>query len=132
MANQRSGQVARFENSVAFSITREYQAAVRMPPRRRRAVSSCALLSAVLFSLGAMSTSAQPTAGSPSSPVQVTERALRLHRSALVFDGHNDFPWELRQHGASSFDKFDISKSVTNFQTDIPRLRQGGVGAQFF
>jgi membrane dipeptidase len=65
-------------------------------------------------------------------PVQVTERALRLHRGAPVFDGHNDFPWELRQQGASSFDKFDISKSVTNFQTDIPRLRRGGVGAQFF
>ena len=73
----------------------------------------------------------QPVVGS-TPKVQVTERALRLHRGAPVFDGHNDFPWELRQQGASSFDKFDISKPATNFQTDIPRLRQGGVGAQFF
>lgn len=57
---------------------------------------------------------------------------MKLHRSTLVFDGHNDFPWELRQKGDSSFDKFDIAKLTTNFHTDIPRLRAGGVGAQFF
>jgi membrane dipeptidase len=62
----------------------------------------------------------------------VTPRALKLHRSALVIDGHNDFPWELREKGGSSFDKFDIAKLTTNFHTDIPRLRRGGVGAQFF
>ena len=78
--------------------------------------------------LFAIATQAQPS----TNAIQVTPHALRIHRSAPVFDGHNDFPWELRQKGASSFDKFDISKLTTNFQTDIPRLRQGGVGAQFF
>ncbi len=75
---------------------------------------------------------AQTSVGSTSALMQVTPRALKIHRSAPVFDGHNDFPWELREKGGSSFDKFDIAKLTTNFHTDIPRLRQGGVGAQFF
>ncbi len=60
------------------------------------------------------------------------EAALRLHRSALLVDGHNDLPWELREKGDSSFDKLDISKPVAGIHTDIPRLRAGGVGAQFW
>ena len=49
-----------------------------------------------------------------------------------MIDGHNDMPWEIRTKGSSSFDKIDISKSQRKLQTDIPRLRQGGVGAQFW
>lgn len=71
-----------------------------------------------------------PTAATP--PVQVTEQALRIHRAALLIDGHNDLPWEMRIKGNSSFDEIDISKPVPSFHTDIPRLRQGGIGAQFW
>src|SRR6185503_13312587 len=67
-----------------------------------------------------------------SNRVQVTARALRIHRNALLIDGHNDFPWELRKKAGSSFEQVDISKPAPAFQTDIPRLRQGGVGAQFW
>ena len=62
----------------------------------------------------------------------LTEAARKLHASSLVIDGHNDMPWELRKQGASSFDKMDISKPQPTLQTDIPRLRAGGVGAQFW
>ena len=65
-------------------------------------------------------------------PVVLTDEALRIHQSALVVDGHNDLPWELRKQGSLSFDRLDISKPQKNLQTDIPRLRQGGVGAQFW
>jgi membrane dipeptidase len=65
-------------------------------------------------------------------PVVLTDAALKLHSSSLVLDGHNDMPWEVRKQGSSSFDKMDISQPQAKLQTDIPRLRAGGVGAQFW
>lgn len=65
-------------------------------------------------------------------PVVVSDRARKLHAAAIVIDGHNDMPWEVRKQGGSSFDKMDIAKLQPDLQTDIPRLRQGGVGAQFW
>ncbi len=64
-------------------------------------------------------------------PIKLTQRAIDLHKSCLVIDGHNDLPWTMRAQAESSFDKVDISKPTT-FHTDIPRLRQGNVGAQFW
>jgi membrane dipeptidase len=66
------------------------------------------------------------------APVVLTDAAKKLHESALVIDGHNDMPWEVRKQGSSNFDKMDISKPQPTLQTDIPRLRVGGVGAQFW
>jgi len=66
-------------------------------------------------------------------PVVLTDEARQLHASSLVIDGHNDLPWELRQQVQGRFDRLDISKpQPQKLQTDIPRLRQGGVGAQFW
>ena len=65
-------------------------------------------------------------------PVVLTERAKKLHAQCLVIDGHNDLPWAMRQNANSSFKKADISKSQPKFHTDIPRLKKGGVGAQFW
>lgn len=64
--------------------------------------------------------------------VVLTEQALKLHRECLVIDGHNDLPWAMKTKAGSSFDRADISKPQPQFHTDIPRLRQGGVGAQFW
>lgn len=64
-------------------------------------------------------------------PIVLTDRARALHADSLLIDGHNDMPWEIRKQG-SSFDKTDISKPQSELQTDIPRLREGGVGAQFW
>lgn len=65
-------------------------------------------------------------------PVVLTDAARRLHASVLVIDGHNDLPWELRKQAAGQFERMDISQPQASLQTDIPRLRQGGVGAQFW
>jgi membrane dipeptidase len=65
-------------------------------------------------------------------PVKLTEEALRLHREALVFDGHNDLPWMFREKKDLSFQKIDLRRPQKGLHTDIPRLRQGGVGAQFW
>jgi membrane dipeptidase len=65
-------------------------------------------------------------------PIVLTEKALKLHRECLVIDGHNDLPWAMKTKAGSSFDRADISKPQPQFHTDIRRLRQGGVGAQFW
>jgi membrane dipeptidase len=69
----------------------------------------------------------------PSRPaVSGDERVREVHAGAFVFDGHNDFPWALRERGGSSFDRVDMSAPLPDYHTDIPRLRAGGVGAQYW
>ncbi len=58
--------------------------------------------------------------------------ASRIHQAALVIDGHNDLPWQIRMLADSSFDVMDIALPQDTLQTDIPRLQEGGVGAQFW
>ena len=48
-----------------------------------------------------------------------------------VVDGHNDLPWALRQHGYD-LEAVDIATPQPTLQTDLPRLRAGGVGGQFW
>jgi membrane dipeptidase len=93
----------------------------------------------VLLSLLGQSFSAEEKKTSPASPksrdpVKLTDEALRIHREALLIDGHNDLPWQFREKRDLSFRKIDLRKSQKELKlhTDIPRLIQGGVGAQFW
>jgi len=71
-----------------------------------------------------MAASAQPS---------LLDRARALHKQALLIDGHNDYPWALREHDpARDLDKLDISKPQPSIMTDIARLKAGGVGGQFW
>jgi membrane dipeptidase len=65
-------------------------------------------------------------------PVVLADDGKRVHAATFVFDGHNDLPWEMRTKAASSFDKRDIRQPQKAMHTDIPRLREGNVGAQFW
>jgi len=65
-------------------------------------------------------------------PVVLTDEAKAIHREALVVDGHNDLPDQFREKKDLSFRSFDISRPQKGLHTDIPRLRDGGVGAQFW
>jgi membrane dipeptidase len=65
-------------------------------------------------------------------PVVVSERARRVHDSGMLFDGHNDLPWRLRKDGDVKFETLDLAHRLPTGQTDIPRLRAGGVKAQFW
>jgi membrane dipeptidase len=66
------------------------------------------------------------------APVVVTEEALKIHREALLIDGHNDLPWQFLEKADLSFNRLDISRPQPRVHTDIPRLKKGGVGAQFW
>jgi membrane dipeptidase len=68
----------------------------------------------------------------PREPVVLTDKAREVHAATFVFDGHNDLPWEMRTKADSSFAKRDIRVAQPKMHTDIPRLKAGGVGAQFW
>ncbi len=70
---------------------------------------------------------------SVSAQPNLLERARALHRQMPVIDGHNDYPWALREHDpARDIDKLDIRVAQPSIMTDIPRLKAGGVGGQFW
>jgi membrane dipeptidase len=59
--------------------------------------------------------------------------ARELLAAHPVVDGHNDLPWALRQQVRYDLDRRDIATDQSaHLHTDIPRLRAGGVGAQFW
>ena len=60
-------------------------------------------------------------------------RARAVLKSAPVIDGHNDVPWAIRESEAHPRDveAYDLRRKTPG-DTDIPRLRQGGVGGQFW
>jgi membrane dipeptidase len=60
------------------------------------------------------------------------QRARGLLAERPVFDGHNDLLWELRKRVGYDLDRLDVSRSQPDLHTDLPRLRIGGVGAQFW
>ena len=62
--------------------------------------------------------------------ITLTEEALRIHREALVIDGHNDMPGKILDKGLNSKPSFNLNDSQPQLQTDIPRLRKGGMDAQ--
>jgi membrane dipeptidase len=67
------------------------------------------------------------------TPVTSLEQARELLRAHPVVDGHNDLPWALREQVRYDLDARDIATDQhTHLHTDIPRLRAGGVGAQFW
>ncbi|MET8784529.1 dipeptidase [Streptomyces sp. NPDC004589] len=61
------------------------------------------------------------------------EAARNLLREFPVVDGHNDLPWALREQVGYDLDARDIAHHQNeHLHTDLPRLREGGVGAQFW
>ena len=97
-------------------------------PSRRRRIAPL-LLSALLL-LPALTVAA--------SEQQRIERVLA---QTPLIDGHNDLPWELRMRFGGDFSRVDLARSTLGLpaaedapplMTDIPRLRAGHVGAQFW
>jgi membrane dipeptidase len=59
---------------------------------------------------------------------KLRERAMKLHREAIVVDTHNDITSAITDGG------FDLGPRDTSGknQTDIPRMKEGGLDAEFF
>ena len=65
-------------------------------------------------------------------PDPMLERARRLLRDTPVIDGHNDYPWVIRENAGGDLAKLDIRQPQPSIMTDFARLAAGGVGGQFW
>lgn len=75
---------------------------------------------------------------------QIARRVERLLVTSPVIDAHNDLLWELRDRYGSDLSKIDLGSNAATLprtpsgsdlpplMTDIPRLRAGHVGGQFW
>jgi membrane dipeptidase len=88
----------------------------------------------VLCALAVGATAEPDPKAPPKAPgkIVVSEEAMAIHKEALLIDGHNDLPWELRDNDGPGFKNIDLTKPQKKLHTDIARLKQGGVGAQFW
>lgn len=74
-----------------------------------------------------------PAAGqTPQDRSDTVAHARALMAETPLIDGHNDLPWQVRDHANGDFEQLDIAKPQPELHTDIPRLRQGLMGGAFF
>lgn len=66
----------------------------------------------------------------------IPPRVERVLARAPVIDGHNDLAWEIRGEYDAKVDAVDLTRDTSRLakplQTDIPRLKKGHVGGQFW
>jgi membrane dipeptidase len=91
----------------------------------RRILALAFLFACALFSRPAVFSQSQP---SSTEDAKLRERAMKLHRDAIVIDTHNDITSPMTDDG------FDLGARDTSgrTQTDIPRMKEGGLDAEFF
>jgi membrane dipeptidase len=93
---------------------------------------------ASIFALTAAKASSAP------SDAEIKARVAQVLKATPLIDGHNDFPWEVRERFAQKTGTFDFKSDLSRqpqapggegpfgLMTDIPRLHAGGVGGQFW
>lgn len=101
-----------------------------MTPFQRRNFSAQSWLMWILLLIGhafCLAADSAPAASGTGRDERVWREALRIHRSAIVVDGHNDIT------SAMVDDDYDLeTPSVGQHHTDLARMKQGGLSAQFF
>lgn len=76
-----------------------------------------------------------PAASGPVAGESEQQHVARLLRAVPLIDGHNDTPWQLRERAESHLDRIDLQDTrqlEPGMQTDLERLKLGGLGAQFW
>src|SRR5919199_5903757 len=66
------------------------------------------------------------------NPADSLTAARALLANHPIIDGHNDLPFELRQLVNYDLTAYDIGQRQSRTHTDLVRLAEGGVGAQFW
>jgi membrane dipeptidase len=102
----------------------------------RRTMTAFAMVGALLA--GAIGTPSRAASGDTTSPAAITPdaallaRAERLLAEAPLIDGHNDLPTALLRGVGDDVEQVNLAEVQTGYPADIPRMRRGKVGAQFW
>ena len=80
---------------------------------------------------------AAPAIAAPATNADLDRRVERVLSATPIIDGHNDLPWEIRENYDNWRSRLDLNADTSRLtphplQTDLPRLRRGHVGAQFW
>ncbi|HEY3950016.1 dipeptidase [Phenylobacterium sp.] len=99
---------------------------------------------ALLAGAALIATAAATSAWAAPSDAEIAARVAKVLKATPLIDGHNDFPWEVRERFAQKTGVFDFKSDLSHqppvpggegnggLMTDIPRLHKGGVGGQFW
>jgi membrane dipeptidase len=75
-------------------------------------------------------------AQSPDITPQERARIARILRATPLIDGHNDLPYAIHDDYKGALESVDLVSNTKTasipLHTDLPRMREGGVGAQFW
>jgi membrane dipeptidase len=95
-------------------------------PKRVPAIAF--VFACALVSLPAVFSQSQAPTTATTEDAKLRERAMKLHREAIVIDTHNDITSPITDQG------FDLGARDASgkTQTDIPRMKEGGLDAEFF
>ena len=90
----------------------------------------------ILLAAACVTALAAPAMAQVTEPTAAEQARINriLQRTPLI-DGHNDLPWALRRQFENDPHKVDLATNLANttrLHTDIPRLKAGGLGAQFW
>jgi len=103
-------------------------------PGRRLVTSLVATLALIAGTGPARSAVGQQRAATDDAALEA--RVARVLAAVPLIDGHNDLPENYRERVADHLARIDIAKDTSTLDpplmTDIPRLRRGGVGGQFW
>lgn len=100
-------------------------------------ILSLVFLSPTLSTVPPVFSAVSPTLSAQATPDASMARHLEVARRVLettpLVDGHNDLPWAIRENEEAPMDvgAYDLRTRAPG-HTDIPRLRAGGMGAQFW
>ena len=66
----------------------------------------------------------------PASKESLAQKAARIHNSVLTIDTHCDTPMNLSRSDYNLAERHDAT--ITGTKVDLPRMKEGGLDAQFF
>lgn len=98
---------------------------------RRNFVGQAALGAAALTGVVRMLEAAENPQSAPASDALLKRAEALLERAPLI-DTHNDLPSALLEVAAGDLTKFDLSQRQPKLCGDVPSLRQGRVGCQYW
>ncbi|MGA2900367.1 MAG: dipeptidase [Candidatus Acidiferrales bacterium] len=100
---------------------------------RRRFLEQTSMFAGTAVLANSVVAGVTATADDPLAPdPNLLARAKSLLDQAPFIDTHNDLPTMFLETNAGDLTSFDMSKVQPTLCADIPRLREGGVGAQYW